>query len=1007
MAKSRSVGLQIVIAGDPSGASRAFGVVAKDATSFTGKVKAAVGGMATLFAGRQVIQWGQAAIQAYRSVGGEVVKLERLTGLASDRAAGLWVAAQQSGVGVDKLGNAIGILSSKLNSGAVEKLGIDLRTATGEARPFEDVLRDIMDRFAAMENGPEKNLLARQLFGRSGTDLIPLLNRGGDALDEFTDKARKLGIVINDADIKKATQNQRDFSLAMKASEVVIGKELLPAATKFTTWAATNLPPVVKGVTSVAHAFGALPGPIKGVVAGLLLLGPAVKIIGALGAPFRALSTVVTGAKGSLDMFRLGMMGVTQKGAGFANAAGGWVAAVGGIGPATALAGVAVVGFGAIPYGWQQNAQNAAKRAAELKAGIASIRGEAESTGKSVDEVFRSTTLVEFFAKGEKGFDRLGINIKEFSKEIAASDDEWNKYVDSIIAANDLDPFESVALRSQLGELRKQLIGARSESKAASEAQGELGVSTDDTADAMGGLATETKSATDALKDHVDAAKQAFDLRQSAADAEESVRDAVAAVADAQRGVADAEDDVAAARQGVADANDEVAAARRGVATAEQAVASARTQVAKAEQGVVDAQRDEVDAAEALADRQADLAQARREATGDSDDMRDALDAVAEASRTLEARQADELSTQEALTQARDDYEKTLGQLAETAAAAGDEVLSAQIRLRRAQADLAGLGSDGEAVTADDRLAAEIAVRDAQRAVQRAEREAEAARQRVEQETAAGRDGSTAVTAARDDATAATEAREEAEQSLGDAVQHVADTQTAANDRVVEAEAAVEQAVDDVNDAHQRTIDAQAAVVAARQAVRDAEQGVADANGRAREAIDGVAAAEQKVVDAQAAVVAARQAVRDAEDEVTQKILAQIQAQADLETATGDAREAIRLQVEKLRELERTLDPASPLRQNIDSYVEDLAGSLGYLQAIAALGAAPPGAVNAERGNRSARGAKGGSSSDRPGTGSKPATHNEVTINVSGNDRPSAVAERVASILTFELARVA
>ena len=252
--------------------------------------------------------------------------------------------------------------------------------------------------------------------------------------------------------------------------------------------------------------------------AGLLLLGPAVKIIGALGAPFRALSTVVTGARGSLDMFRLGMMGVTQKGAGFANAAGGWVAAVGGIGPATALAGVAVVGFGAILYGWQQNAQNAAKRAAELKAGIASIRGEAESTGKSVDEVFRSTTLVEFFAKGEKGFDRLGINIKEFSKEIAASDDEWNKYVNSIIAANDLNPFESAALRSQLGELRKQLIGARSESKAASEAQGELGVSTDDTADAMGGLATETKSATDALKDHVDAAKQAFDLRQSAAD---------------------------------------------------------------------------------------------------------------------------------------------------------------------------------------------------------------------------------------------------------------------------------------------------------------------------------------------------------------------------------------------------------------------------------------------------------------------------------------------------------
>jgi hypothetical protein len=76
-------------------------------------------------------------------------------------------------------------------------MGISAKDSSGGLRPLNDVMKDIMDKFASWADGPEKIAVSLALFGRSGETLIPLLNRGSAGFDEFAKAAEKLGIIID------------------------------------------------------------------------------------------------------------------------------------------------------------------------------------------------------------------------------------------------------------------------------------------------------------------------------------------------------------------------------------------------------------------------------------------------------------------------------------------------------------------------------------------------------------------------------------------------------------------------------------------------------------------------------------------------------------------------------------------------------------------------------------------------------------------------------------------
>ena len=89
---------------------------------------------------------------------------------------------------------------------AFKKMDIDVKDSNGHLLNNIDIMYKIADRFSKMRDGGLKTALAMQVFGRSGAELIPLLNEGSSGLREMQIEARALGLEISTQTGKQAEE---------------------------------------------------------------------------------------------------------------------------------------------------------------------------------------------------------------------------------------------------------------------------------------------------------------------------------------------------------------------------------------------------------------------------------------------------------------------------------------------------------------------------------------------------------------------------------------------------------------------------------------------------------------------------------------------------------------------------------------------------------------------------------------------------------------------------------
>ena len=133
-------------------------------------------------------------------------KTAQKIGMTSESLSKLEYAAKLSDVSLGQLQVGLGQLSKNMQAGneAFTALGISVTDAQGNLRGTEEVLLDVAERFAGMEDGAGKTALAMAMFGRSGADLIPMLNAGRDGIGQMTDEARRFGLEISTQTSKAA-----------------------------------------------------------------------------------------------------------------------------------------------------------------------------------------------------------------------------------------------------------------------------------------------------------------------------------------------------------------------------------------------------------------------------------------------------------------------------------------------------------------------------------------------------------------------------------------------------------------------------------------------------------------------------------------------------------------------------------------------------------------------------------------------------------------------------------
>jgi len=137
----------------------------------------------------------------------EMSKMAQKIGVPIDELSRLRYAAELSDISLDDLGKSLRRLSAAMldtaeggtgpASKAFTMLGIQVQDAAGHMRSSTSVIEDLAGRFAQMPDGVQKTALAMRIFGKSGADMIPLLNSGAEGLREMYEEAEQLGIVLD------------------------------------------------------------------------------------------------------------------------------------------------------------------------------------------------------------------------------------------------------------------------------------------------------------------------------------------------------------------------------------------------------------------------------------------------------------------------------------------------------------------------------------------------------------------------------------------------------------------------------------------------------------------------------------------------------------------------------------------------------------------------------------------------------------------------------------------
>lgn len=176
----------------------------------------------------------------------ELNKQSQKIGIPVEQLSALKLAADLSDVSMEQLGVGVGKLSKNMveaagkptseAANAFRALGVNVKDANGKLLPTQDMLLNLADKFSGLKDGAGKTAAAMAIFGKSGADLIPLLNQGRDGIQGMIDNAQKFGIVI-DGPTAAAAEKFRDTLTTLGAAKdgiiVKLTAFLLPALQQF------------------------------------------------------------------------------------------------------------------------------------------------------------------------------------------------------------------------------------------------------------------------------------------------------------------------------------------------------------------------------------------------------------------------------------------------------------------------------------------------------------------------------------------------------------------------------------------------------------------------------------------------------------------------------------------------------------------------------------------------------------------------------------------------------
>jgi hypothetical protein len=262
----------------------------------------ALGSLGTLFAAQKLASFAGNALEAADNL----FKMGQKTGVSVEQLSVFSYMAAQADVSSESLTKGFGKLAKSLdalNSGdatttdAFKRIGLDAAELKGLS--LDQVLLKVANAQSRFADGAGKTAVMMQIFGKSGAELIPLMNdlaNGG--FENAKAKLQELGLVIS-TDMAK---NAQDFNDSMKRVEMAaqgvvtqVAQGALPALTSAGDALTAVLADMPAFAKTFSVSFAAIGTVATAAAVGVRTLGTAIMGLGGVGIAVVAISAAVSG----------------------------------------------------------------------------------------------------------------------------------------------------------------------------------------------------------------------------------------------------------------------------------------------------------------------------------------------------------------------------------------------------------------------------------------------------------------------------------------------------------------------------------------------------------------------------------------------------------------------------------------------------------------------------------------------------------------------------------------
>lgn len=172
----------------------------------------------------------------------ELGKAAQKIGIPVDDLSRLEYAAKLADVSLDSLTTTMAKFSKSIAEvaaggendagAALAAIGVSATDAEGKLRPTTAIMADIAEEFSVMRDSANKTALAIALFGKSGADMIPLLNGGREAISEASAELEQFGGVVTPEAAKQAEEFNDNITRLQTAFSGLLQEAIAPILPK-------------------------------------------------------------------------------------------------------------------------------------------------------------------------------------------------------------------------------------------------------------------------------------------------------------------------------------------------------------------------------------------------------------------------------------------------------------------------------------------------------------------------------------------------------------------------------------------------------------------------------------------------------------------------------------------------------------------------------------------------------------------------------------------------------